>query len=81
MKLTDIGEFGLIKRLSRGCLIRPDNVIKAIGDDAAVFLTEPGTATLVTTDLLVERVHFIRSADNGFSLGHKSLAVNLPERS
>ncbi|MCP4682350.1 MAG: thiamine-phosphate kinase [Desulfobacterales bacterium] len=79
MKLKDIGEFGLIEKISRGCLIRPENIIKAIGDDAAVFLTEPGTATLVTTDLLVERVHFLRNVASGFSLGHKSLAVNLSD--
>ncbi len=79
MKLKDIGEFGLIEKLSRGCLIRPENIIKAIGDDAAVFLTEPGSATLVTTDLLVERIHFLRNATKGYSLGHKSLAVNLSD--
>ena len=79
MKLKDIGEFGLIEKISRGCLIRPDNIIKAIGDDAAVFLTEPGTATLVTTDLLVERVHFLRDAVSGAVLGHKSLAINLSD--
>lgn len=79
MKLKDIGEFGLIDIISKGCLIRPDNVIKGIGDDAAVFVTEPGTVTLVTTDLLVERVHFLRDAVSGFALGHKSLAVNLSD--
>ena len=40
MKLKEIGEFGFIKKISRGCLIRPDNIIKAIGDDAAAFMTE-----------------------------------------
>ena len=79
MKLKDIGEFGLIEKIARGCLIRPENIIKGIGDDAAVFMTEPGAATLVTTDLLVERVHFLRDAASGVSLGHKSLAVNLSD--
>ena len=37
MKLKDIGEFGFIDRISRGCLIRPAGIVKAIGDDAAVF--------------------------------------------
>ena len=79
MNLKDIGEFGFIKRISRGCLIRPQNVIKAIGDDAAAFIPAPGQATLVTTDLLVERIHFLRNATSGFNLGYKALSVNLSD--
>ena len=79
MNLRDIGEFGFIKRISRGCLIRPQNVIKAIGDDAAAFIPAPGQVILVTTDLLVERIHFLRDATSGFNLGHKALSVNLSD--
>jgi len=79
MNLKEIGEFGFIKKISRGCLIRPDNIIKAIGDDAAAFMTEPDQLTLITTDLLVERIHFLRDAISGFDLGYKSLAVNLSD--
>ncbi len=79
MKLKDIGEFGFIEKISRGCLIRPDNIVRGIGDDAAAFSSEPEQVTLVTTDLLVERVHFLRTATTGFNLGYKSLAVNLSD--
>jgi thiamine-monophosphate kinase len=79
MNLKEIGEFGFIKKISRGCLIRPDNIIKAIGDDAAAFISEPDRLTLITTDLLVERIHFLRNAISGFDLGYKSLAVNLSD--
>ncbi len=79
MKLRDIGEFGFIEKISHGCLIRPDNIVKAIGDDAAAFTTDPNQITLVTTDLLVERIHFLRKATSGFNLGYKSLAVNLSD--
>jgi thiamine-monophosphate kinase len=79
MNLRDIGEFGFIKRISRGCLIRPQNVIKAIGDDAAAFIPVPGQIILVTTDLLVERIHFLRDATSGFNLGYKALSVNLSD--
>ncbi|MDY6793474.1 MAG: thiamine-phosphate kinase [Thermodesulfobacteriota bacterium] len=79
MKLKDIGEFGFIEKISQGCLIRPDRVIRAIGDDAAAFFTDTGLVSVVTTDLLVERVHFIRDATTGFNLGYKSLAVNLSD--
>jgi thiamine-monophosphate kinase len=79
MNLKEIGEFGFIKKISRGCLIRPDNIIKAIGDDAAAFMTAPDQLTLITTDLLVERIHFLRETISGFDLGYKSLAVNLSD--
>lgn len=79
MKLDDIGEFGFIKKISRGCLIRPDNVIKSIGDDAAAFTVAPDQVSLITTDLLVERIHFIRNSISGSDLGYKSLAVNLSD--
>jgi thiamine-monophosphate kinase len=79
MSLKEIGEFGFIKKISRGCLIRPDTIVKAIGDDAAAFRTDPEQLTLITTDLLVERIHFLRQAISGFDLGHKALAVNLSD--
>jgi thiamine-monophosphate kinase len=79
MNLKEIGEFGFIKKISRGCLIRPDTIVKGIGDDAAAFITEPGYLNLITTDLLVERIHFLREAISGFDLGYKSLAVNLSD--
>lgn len=79
MKLKDVGEFGFIDRISRGCLIRPAGIVKAIGDDAAAFRSEPDLLNLVTTDLLIERVHFMRDASDGYSLGYKALAVNLSD--
>jgi thiamine-monophosphate kinase len=79
MKLQDIGEFGFIERISAGGLIRPESIVKGIGDDAAVIRSPAGEVLLVTTDLLVERVHFLRRATSGFNLGHKALAVNLSD--
>lgn len=79
MNLRDIGEFGFIKKISRGCLIRPQNIIKAIGDDAAAFIPTPHEVMLVTTDLLVERIHFFRNTTSGFNLGYKALSVNLSD--
>jgi thiamine-monophosphate kinase len=79
VNLKDIGEFGFIKRIRRGCLIRPQNIIKAIGDDAAAFIPTPHEVILVTTDLLVERIHFFRNATSGYKLGYKALSVNLSD--
>lgn len=79
MKLEQIGEFGFIDKISRGCLIRPDTIIRAIGDDAAAFTVPADKVSLITTDLLVERIHFIRDTISGFDLGYKALAVNLSD--
>jgi thiamine-monophosphate kinase len=79
MSLKDIGEFGFIRRIRRGCLTRPEGVLQGIGDDAAAFRSDGRMVSLVTTDLLVERVHFLRHAISGSDLGHKSLAVNLSD--
>lgn len=79
MKLKDIGEFGFIEKIASGCLIRPQNILKAVGDDAAAFTMRSDEVILLTTDMLVERVHFLRHATSGFNLGYKSLAVNLSD--
>ena len=79
MKLEQIGEFGFIRKISKGCLVRETGVVKGIGDDAAAF-TMPGDEwTLITTDLLVEGIHFLRGGIGGFDLGYRSLAVSLSD--
>lgn len=79
MKLKDIGEFGFIKRIESGCLIRDKNVIRGIGDDCCVFKTSGEMASLLTTDMLVEKIHFLLGAIPPYELGRKSLAVNLSD--
>ena len=54
--LSELGEFGLIKHLTGAIELKQASTIKGIGDDAAVLATEK--QFLVTTDLLVEGVHF-----------------------
>jgi thiamine-monophosphate kinase len=79
MKLSDLGEFGLIARIAEHCVARPEGVVKGIGDDCAVVRASGGRLTLVTVDLLVERVHFLRGAITPEQLGAKALAVNLSD--
>ncbi len=79
MSLKEIGEFGFIDRIRPGCLTRPEGVLRGIGDDAAAFRCDGGLLSLITTDMLVEEVHFLRAAISGYDLGHKSLAVNLSD--
>jgi thiamine-monophosphate kinase len=79
VKLRDIGEFGLIDRIKSGCLIRDKDVIRGIGDDSCVFKTSASMATLLTTDMMMEEVHFLLDAMPPYQLGRKSLAVNLSD--
>ena len=79
MKLKNIGEFGFIERIKSGCLIREENVIRGIGDDCCVFKASAEMACLLTTDMLVEQVHFVLEAIPPYQLGRKSLAVNMSD--
>jgi thiamine-monophosphate kinase len=76
--LKRIGEFGFIGRIARTPLFRPSGVIQGIGDDASVFEPPEGKVMVLTTDMLVEGVHFWVGV--GLELvGRKSLAVNLSD--
>ncbi len=79
MKLKDIGEFGFIDRVKPLCLVEEKGIIKAIGDDCAVYEKEGSFAGLLTTDMLVENVHFLRDKISPFDLGYKAMAVNLSD--
>jgi len=76
--LSDLGEFGLIAHLTKDFPITHPSTIKSIGDDAAVldFSTDQ---TVVSTDLLVEGVHFDLSYVPLKHLGYKAVMVNLSD--
>lgn len=78
MKLREFGEFGLIDRIA-GRVSRKSGVRTGIGDDAAVVELSSGCITLVTSDMLVEGVHFDLALCDPHTLGRKSLAVNLSD--
>ncbi len=79
MKVRDIGELGLIRRLRRGPAHPAAGVRIGIGDDTAVLLPSPGVTLLATTDLLAEGVHFRRATAGPRDIGWKALAVNLSD--
>lgn len=79
MKLKEIGEFGFIDRIAPLGDIRRTGVVKGIGDDCAVLEYDESEYQLVTTDLLVERVHFRMDWTTPEQLGSKALAVNLSD--
>jgi len=77
-ELENLGEFGLIERIKQGVQIYNPESIKGIGDDAAV-IDSLGKKTLITTDMLVEGVHFDLSFHPLKHLGYKSVVVNLSD--
>jgi thiamine-monophosphate kinase len=76
--LGDLGEFGLIDHLTKHFEITQKSTIKGIGDDAAV-LDFKSKQVVVTTDLLVEHVHFDLSYMPLKHLGYKAIIVNLSD--
>ena len=76
--LAELGEFGLINHITKYFKIEKASTIKAIGDDAAV-LDASEKQTLVTTDLLIEGVHFDLSYMPLKHLGYKAVMVNLSD--
>ena len=77
-KLSELGEFGLIKHLTNNFDVKQNTTVKAVGDDAAV-LNIQNKQVLVTTDLLVEGVHFDLSYMPLKHLGYKAVVVNLSD--
>lgn len=76
--LADLGEFGLIRRIEESVELRNASTIKGIGDDAAV-ISAAGKHQVVTTDLLLEGIHFDLTYCPLKHLGYKSVAVNLSD--
>lgn len=77
MKLSRLGEFGLIDRIRRKVPVGR-GVRIGIGDDAAWVVNATGSS-LITADLLIEGIHFDLRWTSLFELGYKSLAVNLSD--
>ncbi|HDZ04539.1 hypothetical protein LCGC14_0079450 [marine sediment metagenome] len=76
--LEKLGEFGLIEHLTKDFKIKQESTIKAIGDDAAV-LDFKNKKTVISTDLLIEGVHFDLAYMPLKHLGYKSIMVNLSD--
>jgi len=76
--LSELGEFGLIHKLTDDLILRHPGSLIGIGDDAAV-IDHNGSLTLVTTDLLLEGIHFDLTYVPLMHLGYKSVVVNLSD--
>jgi thiamine-monophosphate kinase len=77
-EVSTLGEFGLIDHLTKNNEIRNASTIVAVGDDAAV-MDHFGKQTVVTTDMLVEGIHFDLMYTPLKHLGYKSVIVNLSD--
>ncbi|HKE99300.1 MAG TPA: thiamine-phosphate kinase [Actinomycetes bacterium] len=77
-ELAELGEFGLLERLTRGLPGGP-GIEVGIGDDAAVVSLTPGWRLVATTDVLVEGRHFSERLSSPRDWGWKAVAVNLSD--
>ncbi len=77
-EISDLGEFGLIEHLTRNIELQNASSLLGVGDDAAV-IDHFGKQTVVTTDLLLEGVHFDLMYTPLKHLGYKSVIVNLSD--
>lgn len=77
-EIASLGEFGLINHLTRNFEIQNASTIVSVGDDAAV-IDHFGKQTVITTDLLIEGIHFDLMYTPLKHLGYKSVIVNLSD--
>jgi thiamine-monophosphate kinase len=77
-EISDLGEFGLIDRLTADIKPKEPSTLKGIGDDAAV-IDHGGKLTVISTDLLLEGIHFDLMYQPLKHLGYKSVVTNLSD--
>lgn len=78
-EIATLGEFGLIDHLTKGIPIKNNSTLKGVGDDCAVLAQNVNTKTLVTTDLLLEGIHFDLTYCPLKHLGYKAAVVNFSD--
>src|SRR5690554_2137530 len=77
--LESIGEFGLIKALTKNFKIKNSSTLYGVGDDAAVIEKDGENAMLISTDTLIEGIHFNLMYTPLMHLGYKAVIVNLSD--
>ncbi len=78
MEISEIGEFGLIHRLTDNIKPKNESTLKGVGDDCAV-MHYPDKEVLITSDMLMEGVHFDLTYIDLETLGYKSAMVNISD--
>lgn len=77
--ISDLGEFGLIDQLTKHIVLKNESSLVGIGDDAAVIQVSEDTVQLISTDMLVEGIHFNLMYMPLKHLGYKAVAVNVSD--
>jgi len=78
-ELSELGEFGLIERLTKDLTLHNQSTIKGVGDDAAVMQYDNHSLILLTNDILIEGVHFDLTYTPLKHLGYKAGVVNFSD--
>jgi len=79
LEISQLGEFGLIDRINGQFSLKNPSSLKGIGDDAAVLTLDADRCMLLSTDMLVEGIHFDLSYVPVQHLGYKAVAVNVSD--
>jgi thiamine-monophosphate kinase len=79
MNVSELGERALLARIRARLPKPPASVVVGVGDDAAVVVGPRNARTVLTTDALIEGIHFDRSFSSAADIGYKALAVNLSD--
>ena len=77
--VTDVGEFGCIRRILKDFIYRPESVKLGAGDDGAVYVTPPGYDQVISTDTMVEGIHFTKETMSFSDVGYRICAVNFSD--
>lgn len=78
-EIENLGEFGLIEHLTKDTVIHHPSTLRGVGDDGAVISISDDDAMLVSTDTLIEGVHFNLMYTPLKHLGYKAVAVNVSD--
>lgn len=79
MKIKECGEFGFIDLIKENTINNPESVVFGIGDDCAVYKAGTDTDQVITTDMMVEDIHFSTRTTTPFHVGYRLGAANISD--
>ena len=79
MQLKDVGEFNFIRQIQDNTIYNSNTVVYGIGDDCAIYKAEQNTEQLISTDTMVEGVHFSFHYMMPYDVGYRLMTANLSD--
>ncbi len=79
LTVDQVGEFGLIARLTNGLSAASEQIIRGVGDDTAVLKVDSERLLLATCDIQIEGIHFTSDAFSSEAIGYRAAAVNVSD--